>query len=108
MMYRVLIVTLVSMLVALGVHLWLARWLLSLTAPVLGFVGYLSVATYVLEDNPAKAQIGAALAAIVGLPYVILGGVAGALVARSLRAEYVDAHADNPFQPMAREDARSG
>jgi hypothetical protein len=108
MMYRVLIVMLLSMLLALGLHFWLARCALSLTAPVLSFVAYLLVATYVLADNQAKAQIGAALAAIVGFPCVVFGSVAGVLVARSLRAEYIDMHANKPLQPIAREDARSG
>ena len=99
--------TLMASPLALGLHWWLGRWLWSLSVPVLVFTAYLLLQLYVVHGVEDYATVGLIVGLVLGVPSVLVGALAGALIGRSLRVAS-RVHSNNPSQPTARDDARSG
>ena len=106
-MEGLVVFSLVALPIALGLHWWLGRWLWSLSVPVLGFKAYLLLRLYVVDSVVEYAALGLIVGVVLGVPAVLFGALTGTLMGRSLRLEYRE-HSNKPFQPIARDDARSG
>jgi hypothetical protein len=85
-----------ALLIALGTHIRLARWGWSLGAPVLAFMIWVFLRLSGQEDYDV---MWFPIVVLFGLPAVLFGALTGALMAVSIRAEYLDVRPDHWLRP---------